>query len=462
MLKDFRSPFRQHWLRFLSLTVLLGLAAGLHAQTKEPLGLDRAVAIALEKNPVRKAALADTKAAAAETRVARSTLLPRIMFSESAVRSNDPVFVFGTKLRQQIFTAADFDLNTLNRPTPITNVSSRFSGQWTLFDSRQSWLGMSRAKFMQQASTQQLERADQELVFQVVNAYYGALLAARQLEVAEQSSRTAEAIEQRSRARVESGLAVDSDLLSAQTQVATRKQEEIQARNNLAMARTQLAITMGLSGDSSFDLQEPQEAATMYSASPAEFETQALTQRPDLKRVRLEESAQGKSVAMAQAAFGPRVNAFGSWQTDNPTVSLTGANNWTAGVELQFDLFAGGSKLAQLNRERANQERAAALRQAFEDKIRLEVRRAYYDADAARQQVDVAQSAVKQAEESLRIQQNRYESGLSTVTDLLRVEEAAHRARSDYWNAKYRTATSYAALELATGTLTPSSPAVKP
>jgi outer membrane protein TolC len=441
--------------------VLFGISSGLSAQTAEPLKLDRAVAIALEKNPLRKAAMADTKAAAAETRVARSGLLPRITFGESAIRSSDPVFAFGTKLRQQIFTAADFDLNTLNRPTPITDVSSRFSGQWTLFDSRQSWLGISRAKLAAQASTQRLERTDQELVFRVVEAYYGALLASRQLEIAEQSTKTAEAIEQHSRTRVESGLAVDSDLLSAQAQLAARKQEEIQARNNLAMARARLAITMGLAGDSVFDLQEPKPSAKQ-GAPPAELETRALAQRPDLKRLRLEESAQEKSTAMAKAAFGPRINAFGSWQTDTSTVTWSGGNNWTAGVELQFDLFAGGSKTAQLTRERATQERVAAMRQSFEDNIRLEVRRAYYDADAAYQEVDVAQSAIKQAEESLRIQQNRYESGLSTVTDVLRVEEDAHRARTNYWNAVYRTAVSEAALELATGALTSSSPVVMP
>jgi outer membrane protein TolC len=227
------------------------------------------------------------------------------------------------------------------------------------------------------------------------------------------------------------------------------------------MARTQLAITMGLSGDSAFDLEEPKGSAKQ-SAPPAELETHALAQRPDLKRMRLEESAQEKSTAMAKAAFGPRINAFGSWQTDTSTVTWSGGNNWTAGVELQFDLFAGGSKSAQLTRERATQERVAAMRQAVEDNIRLEVRRAYYDADAAHQQVDVAQSAIKQAEESLRIQQNRYESGLSTVTDVLSVEEAAHRARTDYWSTVYRTAISDAALELATGTLTPSSPVVTP
>lgn len=100
------------------------------------------------------------------------------------------------------------------------------------------------------------------------------------------------------------------------------------------------------------------------------------------------------------------------------------------------------------------------MRNAFRDEIRLEVRRAYYEYDAACQQVEVARGAIAQADESLRINQNRYEGGLSTVSDLLSIEEAAHRAKADYWQAVYRVQTSYAAVELATGTLTPTSPVV--
>ncbi len=101
-----------------------------------------------------------------------------------------------------------------------------------------------------------------------------------------------------------------------------------------------------------------------------------------------------------------------------------------------------------------------AMRDAYRDEIRLEVRKAYYEYDAARQQVEVARGAIAQADESLRINQNRYEGGLTTVSDLLGIEEAAHRAKSDYWQAVYRVQTSYAGVELATGTLTPASPVV--
>ena len=436
------------------------LAASLTAQMVTPLTLPQAVSMALEKNPLRKAALADTRISTAAVREARSPLMPKIMFTESALRGNDPVFVFGSHLRQQNFTLADFALNRLNTPTPISNFSSRFSGQWSLFDGLQSWYGVSRAKYMKQATDQQLDRTDQELVYQAVEAYYGVLLAQKQLQVAEEALKTAQAIEASSRARVESGMAVDSDLLSAQVVTSQRKQELIQIQDGLALARTQLALALGMSADTAF---EPQEALTgrSFPAAPvAELESQAMEKRPDLKRVESERSAQAKSVSMAKGALAPRLNVFGSWETDSPSPGWNGGNNWIAGAELLFDLFDGDSKRAHLAREKAMQERATAMRDAYRDSIRLEVRKAYYDFDAARQQVEVARGAIAQADESLRINQNRYEGGLTTVSDLLRVEEAAHRAKADYWRAVYRVQTSYAGVELSTGTLTPGSPVV--
>ncbi len=430
------------------------------AQTITPLTLPQAVSMALEKNPLHQAAMADLRIGSAAVREARAPLMPKITFTESAMRGNDPVFVFGSRLRQQNFTLADFALNQLNTPTPISNFSSRFSGQWSLFDGLQSWYGVSRAKYMKQAAEQQLDRSDQELVYQAVQAYYGTLLAQRQVQVAEAGLETAQAIEASSRARVESGMVVESDLLSAQVATASRKQELIAAQNAFSLARTQLALAIGVSSDSLFEPQEALADRTFSPPSVAELETVAIEKRPDLKHVESERSAQAKNISMAKGAFAPRLNVYGSWETDSPTPGWNGGNNWIAGAELQFDLFDGDSKRANLAMQKAMQEKATAMRDSFRDQIRLQVRKAYYDYDAARQQVGVARSAVAQAEESLRINQNRYDGGLTTISDLLRVQEATQRAKVDYWDAVYRVQTSYAGVELATGTLSPSSPVV--
>jgi outer membrane protein TolC len=407
----------------------IAMSSGAVAQEAQPLSLPDAVRMTLANNPLHRAAVADTKATSAGVREARAPLLPKITFAENFTGGNDPVFVFGAKLRQQEFTARDFALNNLNRPTPMGNYASRFFGQWNLFDSTQSWKALDRARYLSFAANEQLNRTDQELVFQTVQAYYGVLLAQKQVQVAEDAVKTVEAIQHDSRARVESGLAVDSDLLSAQVQASARQQELIERQNELALAQTRLALAMGASADTAYQPKESLEERTFPSTDVNQLEKMALETRPDLKRSEWERSAQDKSVAMAKAAFGPRLNAFGSWEEDSHSVGWTGANNWVAGAELQFDLFAGGSKRAALAREKALQERAAAGYAGFQDAVRLEVRSAYYQFNAAQQQVKVARSAIAQADESLRIDQNRYEGGLITVTALLQVEEAAHRAK---------------------------------
>ena len=439
---------------------LVMLAQVMAAQT--PLSLRQAVDIALEKNPRRKIALADQRAAEAGVQLARSALLPHLGFTESATRGNDPVYVFGTLLRQQRFTAANLALNALNTPTPIGNFSSRFSGNWNLFDSFANVKTVARARDLRQAAGHQVERADQETIFQVVQAYLGLLLAQKQQDVAGQSVKTAQSILNRSRARYESGVVVQSDLLSAQVRLASRQEELIRARNNLAFAAAQLDIAMGVPPEESYQLSQGLSEGSLPLAALPDLEKQALASRPDLKQIEAQQMAQKKTVSIAKSSYGPRLSAFGGWETDSATLSQIQGNNWVAGLELQLDLFQGGAKKAQLTQAKAMQERVAAAHQAAADQVRLEVRRAYYDFDSARQQMAVAQAAVGQAEESMRINQNRYNAGITTITDLLTIEEAMRRAQADYWEAVYRMRTSYANLELAAGTLSASSPVVMP
>jgi len=446
---------------FFTVLLIAGIAAGQEKTRASPLTLAQAVNVALEKSPQRKMALAETRAAAADVKEARSGLLPRIGFSETATDGNDPVYVFGGELRQQRFTAADFALNALNRPTPFSNYATRFDGDWNLFDSFATWHSVTRAERMKDAAGRQLERADQEIIFRVVDSYFHVLLAKKQLEVAEQAMKTAEAILGRSKDRYESGVVVQSDYLSAQVRMAARKQELILAQNELALARAQLSTAMGVPTMNEFEPTDTLAEKSFPLTSLDEIEQKAVGNRPDLKRIRAEESAQKESVSMAKSAFGPRVSGFAGWEADNPTFAAGGGgSNWVAGIQLQIDLFQGGAKRAQLAHERAIEEKVAAAKEMATDAVRLEVRRAYYDVDAARQQVDVVRASVTESQESLRINQNRYDSGLATITDLLASDEAARRAQADYWEALYRYYTGYANLELASGTLDSQSPAV--
>lgn len=458
------SAFR-YFASFLGVVVLFSTTGSFCQAAPEPspLALAQAAQIALEKNPLHKAALADTKAASGGEREAQSFLMPHVSFSELATRGDDPVYVFGSKLRQQRFTTADFNLNKLNTPLPYGNFATRFGGDWSLFDSFASWRGVTRAKRMSMVATHQLERTDQEILFRVVQSYYGVLLAAKQLEVADQAQKTAKSIMDRSQVRYDSGLVVESDLLSAKVRLAGREQELIRAKNDLALARVQLNTAMGVPADAQYQLADPLAERNLPAASLPDAEQKALVTRPDLKRIEAQQSAQELSVAIAKSSFGPRLNAFGGWELDNPTfLAGGGGNNWVGGIELQIDLFQGGAKRAALSRERAAAEKIGALKQAATDAVRLEVRQAYYDQDASGQQIEVARTAIAQAQESLRIYENRYDGGLITITDLLGAEEAARRSQADYWQAVYHYHISYANLELASGTLNLQSPVLMP
>jgi outer membrane protein TolC len=449
----------------LPILLLSGVPGLLRAQGDRPataVTLQQAVKIALEKNPQRKAALADVNMASADIKLARSALLPRAAFSEIITRGNDPVYVFGSELRQHGFSAADFGLNVLNTPTPLSNFATRFGGTWNLFDSFASWRGVDRAERVKEAAGQELARADQEIVFRVIDAYNSVLLARKQVEVAGQALGAAQAILDRSKNRFDSGVVVESDYLSAQVRMAARKQELIRAQNNLALARAELSTALGSSLQTEFDAADALAEKTLPAMSLEEVESLAVRERPDLKRIRAERAAQQRSVAIAKSSFGPRVSGFADWEADNPAFTGGGGSNWTAGLEIQVDLFQGGAKRAELSHEQALQEKGAAAEEVTTDAIRMEVRRAFYDVDAAGQQIEVARAAIADAQESLRINKDRYDSGLSTISDLLSAEEAARRTQSDYWDTIYRYRTGYASLELAGGTLGPQSPVVVP
>lgn len=430
------------------------------AQATQRMTLAQAVDIALEKSPSQKIALAERKAAIADVAAAKSPFFPHISFTESAMAGDDPVFAFGTRLRQGRFSAADFAIQRLNYPASIGDFSARFSGQWTLFDSFATQLTLKRARWMEQSAQHNLDRAAQQTVYATVSAYYTVLLATKQAQLAEENSKTAESVAEQSQSRVDAGTAVEADALSAKVLLAQRKQDLIQAKNEVELAKAQLNTVLGLPADTPVELQQEFSEHPLTPPTLSELEQVALKNRPDLQAVNTMSAAQDANVSLAKASFGPHLNAIGSWQTDTVNFASNGSNNWMAGAELQIDLFAGGEKLARLRHEKAMQERAAAARMSAEDNVRLELRRAFYDFDSSRQSLEVTRATVAESEEALRMLRDRYESGLATITDLLRTEDAVRRSRDSYWQAVAHYSTSYAALELAAGTLKPTSPVV--
>ena len=130
------------------LTVVAFGAAPLLAQ--DALTLRQAVDLALHSNPLTAATDAGEKEAEARIRQAQSGYLPRLQFSESVQRGNNPVFVFSSLLTQRQFSDANFAIGTLNRPDAMNNYQSQFAVEQVLFDGRQTSRGVEAARFTRQ------------------------------------------------------------------------------------------------------------------------------------------------------------------------------------------------------------------------------------------------------------------------------------------------------------------------
>lgn len=445
-----RTSSRKCW------TVLLAGILPLTALAQQPsLTLREAIDRALSRNPQIAVADADLRSAAAGMSLAHDALWPQLTAAEDLSRGNDPVYVFGTKLRQQRFAASDFALNSLNRPTPIGNFASRLSGQWMLFNGfstqrqiRAAQLGWASARSMSGA-------VRQGLIFQVVQAYQAVLYARRQAEVAQHEEQTAELLLHDAQTRVKAGLAIDSDSLSAQVNLAQRQQEMISADGALETAWAELETVMGQAVNPRPALQ-PLPAKAYPEGVLADDITAALNARPDLTAMRLQTSAQQETVRAARSNFLPQVSAYGNWETDRQTFAGNGGSNWVAGAQLTLDLLPL-SKRAHLAQAQAERAKAAAQEQSQEQQIRLAVSRAFTGHQTAERMMTTARASMDQSTESLRILRNRYDAGLATMTDLLRAEDAQRQSQNDYWHAAYANTVAYAGLVYATGRLTPDS-----
>lgn len=438
--------------RALGLSLLLCMRASA-ASAQEPLTIRQAVDQALGQSPQAAIAHAGDQEAKSAATIARTQLLPHLSFTEDISRGDDPVYAFGTRLRQGQFTQTDFALDALNHPPSIGNFSTRFSGSWTAFDSFKTQREIHSADLLRASASSSDKAVDQQIVLNVVAAYQSVLYAQREIDVAQHEQETASALLASVEDHVKAGLAVESDRMSAQVNVAARKQELIAAQGDLDLAWAQLREAMGVPDLKQSEL-KPIEPHT-FDQQPLEQElATAAKTRPDLTALTQAQSAQASGLRAAKSSFGPVVNTYGNWEEDRGSLGSSGGNNWVVGVQISVDILPLG-KRAQLAQQTAAKQKIDAQLSASQQHVRMEVSQAHIRRRTAQLSLETAQAALDQSAESLRILKNRYGAGLANITDLLRAEDAERQSQSNYWHAIYGNAMAYAELLYATGTLTP-------
>lgn len=441
-------------LRSVLLSALLfGGVMSISAQSLFPasLSLEHAVEKAIENNPLTRLSESKVKIADLKIKEAGTGRLPAAEFSQSITRSNDPVFVFSSMLQQGRFTASNFALHSLNEPKGMFNFHSGVTAQMPLFDQHQTRARIDQAEIGKQQTELQAESVRQQLRYQVIRNFYGAILAKALVDVASEAVRSADANSKKARDMVDVGMTTDADYLAALVERANVGQSKIEAESSFAVTLAELNLTIGAKPEIEHffvgDLQEKYfpvaDQATLIST--------ALQNRPDHLAAELAIKSGKRETKAIRDTKLPRVDAFGGINYNSPYIA-NGSTDYTVGVSIRYTLFDAGRK-SRIEQAIEAETSAETEERIVADQITGEVVRAYENYKTARAKIAVSIRSIAQAEEALQIIQDRYKSGLSTFDRVVGSEAALVKAKHSLLTARYEYLVGYASVLLATGQL---------
>ena len=436
-------------LTHLGAVAALAGVVSLPAAAQTPLTLEEAIARALKQNPAARAADAGRTEASERARQARAGWMPRVDVTETWQRGNQPVFVFGSILAQRDFTQANFAIDALNHPDPVSNFRTGISVEQVVFDgartrsaNRSAAIGEALADAGSRDTAAMLRLGVTRAFGEVLMAQANRAAATAALESAEEDLRRAER-------RRDAGLATEADVLAVKVHLAQIRERQISAESRETVARLQLNEAMGEPLDARFEVQAP--APPQITTPPmADLEAEALANRPDVARAAAQERLAGESISTAKSAFYPHAAVQGVYEFNGGTFSDR-VSAWTVGAVFRWNLFGGFADSARLGEAKAATVRARAERERQEVAARVDVRAAAARLDEARARAEVGRLAVAQAKESQRIVRDRFDAGLAPVNDLLRSAMAVLEADSHQTAAAIDVLISAALLDRARG-----------
>lgn len=233
---------------------------------------------------------------------------------------------------------------------------------------------------------------------------------------------------------LKNGLATKNALLSAQVAYAEISQSLLQARNALDVASAAYNRFLWRPLDTAVEL----DLVNIPSLSgDLEHLTQlALSMRPELSVISAESQATEAKSREIRADRMPQVAAIGAY-TYVQNEALNENNFFSGTIGMKWTPLDGGVSRAK---QRALENQVAAINRMREDTksaIILEVRKNWLEEQESRNRVDVALTAIKKAQENLKVVTEQFRAGLVTHSEVLDAVTLSTRARTNYCNAAY-------------------------
>jgi outer membrane protein TolC len=397
-----------------------------------------AIEEALAGNAGLRVASARADMASAAAGGASAVYWPRVDFESGFIRSNDPVYVFGTKLRQGSFSEPDFDVGTLNSPEPLNDWMNRVSLQWKVF-SPADWTTRGAAVLEAESAGWSAARMREATLTQTEVLYREAQRAGAQLQAARRAESAAAANRDVFSRRVDEGVLTRADLLQAEADHAFAVARRVDAERLDADSRLRLAVFLGGEAAETLRLTDSLrvEVPAPLTADPDSMAFDPSV-RADLRALSSARDAAKAGSKRAARQYLPEIGVFASYGIHASEAFRNDGDNWTVGVGLKWNLFSGFSRSKDKQRADAAQSIAETRYQEALRQAKAELAEARNGVRAARGAVAATLAADAAAAAGAELMRRRFEEGLATAADLLQSESRRAQADSHAIDAQAR------------------------
>jgi outer membrane protein len=304
-----------------------------------------------------------------------------------------------------------------------------------LYDFGKTSSAIDAAQYGLKAREMGTDRLTSQAALDFITVYLDLLESEKLLQVAREEVQQYEAHKKDTETRYGAGVVTKNEVLQADVTLADSRQRLLTAENLRSLRESKLNSLLLKPLN---DAVQPDEV----KASPAagltleEAWTSAEASRALLKEMDAAIAAKEQNVKAAQAEYLPTFYVSGGYEYSQNRY-MVHQDNWSAIAGVNINLFSGGASSSRAALARAELRSLKLSREKLLDAIRLEVKSAYLDLQSSAQKIEVAKTAVAQAEENLRLQRLRYREGVGTATEVLDAVTLLTTAESNSWKSLY-------------------------
>lgn len=398
------------------------------AQEVKSITKDEVLTKVKESNNTLKMAEQDVLVAKGDFNQTNAILLPNISVSHTGIATTNPLMAFGSKLNQEILTAADFNPDVLNDPSQIEDFATRVEVQQPLINFDGIYQRKA-AKAKLTATELKSGRTEDYLALEVEKAYMQLQLAYKTVSVLEKAQETALENKRIANNSYKQGYLQKSDVLSVEVRVTEIDNQLQYAKSNILNASNYLSVLMNT--DES-EILKPSDSLSITSYAST-TDINLSENRKDILAMNSATEAYRQMHKADQMAFLPRLNAFGTYELHDDDIFQGQAQGYLFGAELKWNLFEGSKRFGKSQKSKAEYDKSKLQLEQYKSESQLELNKAKRGFEDAQNKLKLTKLALEQSEESLRIRTNRFKQGLEKTTDLLLSETQYSQKQLEYY-----------------------------